>query len=97
MRDVTRGARYGIHTRHAHELAESLWDTEVYGAGMVASMVDGPARVTSAQPVCIPFLTEFDLRISKAAPDMPNAHRNRGNDTDEAYDQNCRDHDWPAC
>jgi 3-methyladenine DNA glycosylase AlkD len=33
----------------SHELAEALWDTEVYEARIVASMVDEPARVTPAQ------------------------------------------------
>jgi 3-methyladenine DNA glycosylase AlkD len=32
-----------------HELAASLWDTGVYEARMVASMIDEPARVTSVQ------------------------------------------------
>ena len=33
----------------SHELAGALWDSGVYEARMVASMVDEPARVTSAQ------------------------------------------------
>ena len=32
-----------------HELAAALWDTGVYEARMLASLVDEPARVTSAQ------------------------------------------------
>ena len=34
--------------RH-HELAAGLWDTGVYEARMLASLIDEPARVTSAQ------------------------------------------------
>ena len=33
----------------SHELAGALWDSGVYEARMVASMVDEPARVTSTQ------------------------------------------------
>ena len=32
-----------------HELAAALWDTGVYEARMLASLIDEPARVTSAQ------------------------------------------------
>ncbi len=32
-----------------HELAAALWETDVYEARMLASMVDDPAEVTSAQ------------------------------------------------
>jgi 3-methyladenine DNA glycosylase AlkD len=46
MADMKRVARqFG----RSHELAEALWNTEVYEARMVASMVDEPARVTAAQ------------------------------------------------
>ena len=46
MGDMKRVAR---EIGPSHELAEALWDSGVYEARMVASMVDEPARVTSSQ------------------------------------------------
>jgi len=46
MRDMQRLAK-GIGTNH--DLALALWDTGHYEARMVASMIDDPAKVTSAQ------------------------------------------------
>lgn len=39
----------GKQLGRSHELAAALWDTGVYEARMVASLVDDPAQVTSAQ------------------------------------------------
>lgn len=46
MRDMQAVAK-SIGTNH--ELALALWDTGTYEARMVASMIDDPAKVTSAQ------------------------------------------------
>jgi 3-methyladenine DNA glycosylase AlkD len=46
MADMKRIARQFGRSR---ELAEALWNTEVYEARIVASMVDEPAKVTPAQ------------------------------------------------
>jgi len=46
MADMKRVAR---QCGPSHELAEALWNTEVYEARIVASMVDEPAWVTRAQ------------------------------------------------
>ena len=46
MRDMQKVAK-GIGTNH--DLALALWDTGNYEARMVASMIDDPANVTSAQ------------------------------------------------
>ena len=41
--------RIGGQFDRSHELAEELWNTEVYEARIVASMLDEPERVTPAQ------------------------------------------------
>ena len=41
--------RIGGRFDRSHELAEELWNTQVYEARIVASMVDEPGRVTPAQ------------------------------------------------
>ena len=41
--------RIGKRLGPDHELAAALWDTGVYEARLLASFVDDPARVTSAQ------------------------------------------------
>jgi 3-methyladenine DNA glycosylase AlkD len=46
MRDLKQIAR---EVGRSHALAESLWGTGVYEARIVASMVDEPLRVTTAQ------------------------------------------------
>jgi 3-methyladenine DNA glycosylase AlkD len=41
--------KYAKTLGRSHALADALWNTEVYEARMLASMVDEPARVTPAQ------------------------------------------------
>ena len=46
MADMKRIAR---QCDRSHDLAEALWDTQMYEARIVASMIDEPDRVTSGQ------------------------------------------------